>query len=259
MRHQNDMITRTQDALNPTALEAMQATFLERMPDFSDFTERSGAYWRHERAYKEELAGVCRSTLLRDLFAAAGSELGSQNVVRAVQRVLTVRLRSVNERQNLMGWRYAEFLQRMAAEERATFATGFGELLYGSPAVSDRVERFTSVMWPVWRRIAGGNPYALSRIFPTFFLMLLDADANIAVRTDMLDTAAEHLLGQRVLRNAPFGASEYRDVLRLATAVRRQLEAWGWCPRDMIDVHSFLWVATRDSYGGDVDAPSEES
>lgn len=37
--------------------------------------------------------------------------------------------------------------------------------------------------------------------------------------------------------------ARYRAALALAREVREALVAWGWMPRDFIDVQSFLWVA----------------
>lgn len=135
--------------------------------------------------------------------------------------------------------------------EERIYATALGELLYGTGLNPARAERFTQAMWPVFKRQAAGNPFAQARIWPSLFLMLVYPDQDIAVRTDVFDAAARALLGQKILRFAPFSAGEYADVLALATGVRRELERWGWRPRDFMDVHSFLWVVTRPSYNED--------
>ncbi|HEX8394972.1 MAG TPA: hypothetical protein VF665_21680 [Longimicrobium sp.] len=235
-----------QPRLNPTALEAMKERFLARVGDFGDFQDQGSRYWADERAYKDEFAVRCREALTPALFAAAGTPEGAQAVVATKHRLLTGRLKTTGAPQNLLSWRYFDFLRKMQDAERAAFAPALGDLLFGQGASAERVGRFVRVMWPSWQRVQGGNPYALSRNFPTLFLMMLDPTHDVAVRSDMFGAAARELLGDWLLRYAPFDALQYQAVLDFARAVRRHLEAWTWRPRDMIDVHSFLWVATRD-------------
>ena len=245
--------------LNPTALEAMKERFLARVGDFGDFHDQGSRYWAHERAYKDEFAVRCRDALTPALFASIYTA-GGAAVTAAVHRLLTSRLSTTGAPQNLLSWRYFDFLRKMEDPERAAFAPAFADLLYGEGPGTQRVGRFTRVMWPVWQRIQGGNPYALSRNFPTLFLMMLHPGHDIAVRSDMFGAAARELLGDWLLRYAPFDAVQYQAVLDFARAVRRQLEAWTWRPRDMIDVHSFLWVATRgDSAYADAEGAASTS
>lgn len=231
---------------DPAELEQMRETFLARVPDFGDFRDRPSTYWTSERAYKDEFAQLCRGLLTPELFPTEMLPGAAAQVIQATSRLLTRKLETVNMPQNLIGWRYSEFLRRMNEGERVEFARAFGDLLFGPGKSPERAERFTAVMWPIWQRIHGGNPYALSRNFPTLFLTALDPSHDIPVRSEMFEAAAKTLLGERLLRYAPFSADEYRDVLAFSEAVRRQLEMWAWRPRDMIDVHSFLWVVTRD-------------
>jgi hypothetical protein len=235
-----------QPRLNPAALEAMKERFLARVGDFGDFQDQGSRYWADERAYKEEVAARCREALTPTLFATAGTPEGAQAVVATTHRLLTARLKTTGAPQNLLSWRYFDFLRKMQDAERAAFAPAFGDLFFGQGVSAERVGRFVRVMWPSWQRTQGGNPYALSRNFPTLFLMMLDPAHDVAVRSDMFGAAARELLGDWLLRYAPFDAVQYQAVLDFTRAVRRELEAWTWRPRDMIDVHSFLWVATRD-------------
>lgn len=228
-------------------LDEMQRIFLARMPDFGDFTEPEGTYWLHERAYKEELMALCRASLPRELFDGDISTKAN-DVIRATKNVLTSRLKDSGAAQNLVGWRYYELLNDKFLGDRGLFAESFGALLYGPGASPMRAEQFTRAMWPAFQRAAnGGNPYAQARMFPTFFLMLLHPTTDIALRTDMFDSTSRTLLDRRVLRASPLSAAEYEDALALAHGVRAQLETWAWCPRDLIDVHSFLWIVTRDA------------
>lgn len=236
--------------LDVTQLAHLRDVFLERTPDFGDFTESSGEYWRRERAYKDELSALCRATLPLALFEGDVEDRTS-DILAAVRHVLTARLPTHNSPQNLASWRYYDWVRLLRPAERLRFVRAMGPLLYGGGASVERVDAFSAAVWPAMRRVIGGNPYAQARLFPSLFLMLIDPDQDIAVRTDIFKRAGSLLLGRPLLRGTLFGRAEYADVLAFAGAVRRQLEAWAWCPRDLIDVHSFLWIVTRSDYARD--------
>lgn len=229
--------------LDRDALDAMQARFLERMPDFGDFTLREGSYWQEERAYKLELGEVCRTLLPPALFDK--DSLDPDAVVAALGKALTSRLRWAGGPQNIIGWRNVALLKEFAPQDRGVFAHALGQLLYGPGAQVERVDRFTEAVWPILPRPRGGNPYATSRILPTTLLMALDPSQHIAVRTEMFDQAARRLLGRRLLADEPLTGEAYTAVLSFAHSVFGHLQRWAWLPQDLIDVHSFLWVATR--------------
>lgn len=241
-------------SLDLFGLERMRDLFLQRIPNFGDFRDHPSEYWRQERGYKEEFAASCRDSLTPDLFPEIMSAAAAEQVVRTTRRLLTRRLQHADGPQNIIGWRYQAFLRQMNAGEREQFARALGELLFGNAAAPTRAERFAAAVWPIWTRGWKGNPFALSRIFPTTFLMALDPVGHIAVRTDLFDSAARSLLGQRLLDDRSLDAAEYERVLNFSYNVFASLQQWAWRPRDMIDVHSFLWVVTSASYG-DGDKP----
>jgi hypothetical protein len=234
--------------LDPAGLEQMRENFLAVLTDFGDFGDVPSLYHQTERAYKDEAARLVHTHLPRDLLAAgtADDPEHAKQVADAALRVLTTRLQASGTPQNIIGWRYIDLLRKMDDPERVVFAAAMRDLLYGPGDSPERVERFVTQMWPAWTRSSGGgNPYAVSRIFPTCFLMLADPRRDLAARTDMLSRANKLLLRDYLLRYRPFNAEDYRRILAFAEAVRAALQGWGWSPRDMIDIHSFLWVGTR--------------
>jgi hypothetical protein len=234
-------------ALDNAGLEHVRESFLAQVSEFGDFGDAPSAYHTLERAWRDEASALARKHLPPALFADVSDEARQgERIVAAVLRVLTAPLRTTGLPQDVLGWRYTDFLRRMDAGERTLFAREMGPLLYGPGEAPERVEAFVSAMWPVWRRTQGERPYALTRIFPTALLMLLHPRTGMAARTDLLARAAPILLpGATLLRYHPFGAGDYRRVLEFAGAVRAALQRWGWSPRDMMDVHAFLSIGTR--------------
>lgn len=235
--------------LDPHSLEQLREVFLARTPNFGDFRATGPAYRENERAYKDEFAELCKGQLLPELFPDQMTQAAADDVSALIHRLLTKRLATINQPQNFIGWRSVASLREMEPDERVQFARAFGDLLFGSGESPERLERFVGAVWPVMDRTLRGNPYAHSRIFPTVFLMARDPANDIAVRTNMFTSATRALLGQRLLKNAPFDAGQYRNLLDFSRAVYRQLELWAWRPRDLIDVQTFLWVSFSPTYG----------
>jgi hypothetical protein len=237
------------NAIDLDALDRLRSLFLRRIPDFGDFTDRVGEYWNQEREYKEQICELVAAEFPRVLFSDLTSPEAADAIVKATLRALTRRVRSGDTTmpQNLVGWRYVEFLRTLRIEDKTQFAVALGDLLHGEDQEPERVERFTGQVWELYRPVPGQNRYALSRIFPTFFLMFMSPRSNIAVRSEMFESASKQLLGRSILSAEPFNAPGYREVLAFSEAVFRQLQSWAWRPRDMIDVHSFLWIVTRPS------------
>lgn len=230
--------------LDPAGLNEIRERFLTVEHDFGEFGDPDGAYHRNERLYKDELRRLVGELLPRSLFAGDPAERADE-IAERVKSLLTRPVGLDGKPQNLMTWRYWTFLREMRETERASFARAMADLLFGTGSSGARIERFNRSMWPAWKRLAGsGNPYAVTRSFPTFFLMLQNPEHDIYVRTDTFDRASRKLLGRSVVEYAIFDAAGYEVILDFAGAVRRHLVRWGWSPRDLIDVQSFLYVGT---------------
>ena len=233
--------------LDSDAFDRYREAFLSRMGDFVDFSLESGTYWTEEREYKVDLVSVAREALGPEVFSARGK--GSLERVQAgLKRILTARLKSIGRPQNLLGWRYIDVLMTLPPSAAEKFANALGDVLYGTDPIPRRIDAFTKSTWPIFSGGEKGNPYALSRIVPSLFLMLTDPKANVAVRTDMFRAAGDDLTGRRLLIREPFSGKEYEAVREFSRLVFSNLERLGWIPNDMLDVHSFLWIATRTTY-----------
>jgi hypothetical protein len=231
--------------LNQEAFDRMAERFVAYCGDFGTFEDREGVYWQEERRYKDDMAALVASELTPAVLVQEASEDSDAQLVHAVLRALRKKLPTTQQPQNVINWRYYEFLTNLDSAARAHFATAFRELLTAEGDAPMRVESFTRRMWPIYERNWTGRPLALARIIPTFFLWLREPRDNIAVRTDLFKYVGRELTGTRVLRQAPMSAHEYEDVLSLSRKVFELLERRGWLPRDFIDVHSFLWIGFR--------------
>jgi hypothetical protein len=231
--------------LDAEALDGYRERFLQRMPDFADFTVREGSYWTKERAYKEEISALCKELLDPSAFDFDDGSTPDR-VCDAVHRILTVRLASIRAPQNIVRWQEAATIRSYGDDQKQILATSLRSLLYGPNGPATKIDEFNRSMWPVFKGAAKGNPFARSRLIPTFFLMMVHPSEHVTVRTRLFDDVSMDFLGRSILDNQVMTGSEYLEILELCAAVRNQLERWGWCPLDMIDVQSFLWTACWD-------------
>lgn len=215
------------------------------MPDFADFTVREGTYWSEEREYKEEISFMCKELLEPSIFNFEDKSTPDR-VCDAVHRILTARLPSIRAPQNIVRWQEAATIRAYSDEQKQTLATSLSSLLYRTDDPATKINEFNRSMWPVFKGTAKGNPYARSRLIPTFFLMMVYPTEHVTVRTRLFDDVSMDFLNRSILDNQVMTGVEYVEILEMCTAVRSQLERWGWCPLDMIDVQSFLWRACWD-------------
>lgn len=83
----------------------------------------------------------------------------------------------------------------------------------------------------------------VTRTLPTFFLMMHDPAQHVAVATKDFSRLASKLVTGRLVDPGKFDFQQYARCLDLAKALRAQMDAWSWQPRDMIDVLIFTWAA----------------
>lgn len=229
------------DSPNPDSLARLKANFVGHHPDFKSFAEHQGGYWSAEREYKDLLVALYQARLRGLIDAGPGDLEDARTLVTEVRAVLTKRLSDRHPAQNLMSWRFFDFLTltRLSAADTMAFAAAFRDLLRGPGDSAERLERFNAV----FARIVGTAGPAATRSFPTLFLMLDRPEEDIYVRTELFNEMHRRLYGAPLFNNAPLGAAEYRAVKDMAATLRTALEAWGWQPADMIDVQSFLWCS----------------
>lgn len=237
------MPTAVTGELEPAALQQLREAFLSYNGDFSRFTDTDTRHHREERVYKQELIERFQQVLGPERFEGldAGDRLTA--VMDGIHSVTASALPSTGKPQNLLYWRYSAFLREMDVEETRAFAEALGALLYGKGPSPERLAAFNRVVWPIMKR-HGVRGHAASRSLPTFFLMLAHPDHDIFVRSDNFAELYHTLGGNDRLRATPFDAEQYARALDVARLLHDACHAWGWQPRDMVDIQGFVWVAT---------------
>ena len=236
-------------SINLTALEQLKAAFKREMPGFTSFEEAGSFYTEQERRYKDELATLFQAEVL----PATGTDLDDAAAVAlatAYYGVLTRKLSATNGPQNLIGWQAVDRLKPSDDARSAKLGHALNALLIGDATAVERLDGFIHDAGEIFRQNGASGPLGIARVLGSSALMLADPGAFVAIRTDLFERAVKQLMGGKF----PTYSDEpgrVRAALGLTEAVRDQLDADGWRPRDLIDIQSFLWIALM--YQADVE------
>ena len=230
-------------------LVVLRKRFLERTPGFEAFDPPRGPYRYWERDYKDETSRRVQNELVPLLRKAPVDRAGASKVIETIQSILKDRLDSTGAPQNLISWRYYDFLGKLRDGQESRFVALLRTLLLGAGDSPDRVEEFNREFVELYRRAVGQQPGpAATRSIPSLFLMLHDPTEEIFIRTRLFNRLAKQLTGNSLFTGQPLDAESYRRAVAFAHSVKAALADWGWKPVDMIDVQSFLWVSGTQSF-----------
>jgi hypothetical protein len=121
------------------------------------------------------------------------------------------------------------------------FANGLYEFLHGAGAVEKKFAR--------WCEVVGGLPRRQTRVLTwpmvTVFGFIAQPDTHMFLKPTVTRIAAREYGFDFQYSSRPAWPT-YASLLEFARVVRRDLA--DLCPRDMIDVQSFIWVQGSDEY-----------
>lgn len=230
--------------IDRAALEEMKAAFLGKFPDFEKlrFQASQGGYWDEERKYKQEL--ILQVEEAADDPAFTPFALG--------ERILNI---LGSSKSNLLGWRMANYIGSLRKKHSGVLENTIGELIIRARTsvgadydLASVIDDSVDEIWSLYQEDNPNNhPYSDTRTIPTTALALAMPSDAIAIRHTPFQAAAQRLLHRNLFASdAPLTASEYRDALGMAQAIRKVMEdEWGWEPRDLWDVQGFLWVTRQ--------------
>lgn len=130
-------------------------------------------------------------------------------------------------------------LRAMDDDETRRFAEAAAELLHGEGDFSPRFKAWIAVLEQV---LAGTPPWRFATVLPA----LMEPDKQVCVRHSAFIRQAALIAPTARYSRSP-KARSYRNFRRVARMTRTRLEAAGHEPRDLMDVHDFMWTTLRDS------------
>ncbi|MFT7158013.1 MAG: hypothetical protein ACI8Q1_003039, partial [Parvicella sp.] len=223
--------------INLSKLKEYQNEFLKHFPGCDAF--QTNTYISQERSYKVELKSMfdknCRDGL-EDLPKDPG-EIAA--LAKSLINLFTAKLDGMdNKPQNLVGWRYIDFMRALSNEQSTEFVRAVAELLYGTLPLEVRIKAFQTNLSDLVSRVNNKPGAAQLRTITSFLLALSDVHKYGFIKTQEFKRSMEDLTGRHVIGQE----NELLEMFEFYSQVKQALEGLGWKARDLIDVQSFLYV-----------------
>lgn len=242
--------------LDPQGLLRLKSAFLRAMPDFTSFAHPGQIFEEQERSYKVELVRLFAKQVAPLVEKATAPTIAAE-LWQAFWSLFKAPLTSEGGKpQNLIDWRAFTRLKPTEDARDEELGLGLRDLLVGPGDQFERLTRFIPIIADRVKPLGSTSPSDDGRSIGSFALMLQDPENSIIVRYGLYDRAMQELRRARLPSVDAPKVERYREALKLTLELKQHMEAnWGWAPRDLIDVQSFIHVAltaeaeTVDSLG----------
>ncbi len=140
---------------------------------------------------------------------------------------------------NLVPISHAKALRGLEADEQPRYVESVADLLHGGRPFDERFKDFLRTH----EELFGERPsWRIATVLPA----LVHPQQHVSVRRSaFLRQAGSIAPSARYSKRAKAGS--YRNFRRVAVRVRERLNAAGHEPRDLLDVHDFVWTTLRSS------------
>jgi hypothetical protein len=141
---------------------------------------------------------------------------------------------------------HVKTLRKLDEDDKRALAEAAADLLHGERRFE---ERFGDYLQLLTRFLGDAPSWRVATALPA----LVHPDEHVSVRRSAFARQAGSIAPTaRYSRKAK--VSSYRNFRRVAIGVKERLEAAGHEPRDMLDVHDFVWTTLRNSSLDDLGA-----
>lgn len=242
-------IHNTTSFLDLLVLEKLRQQFLNRYPDFEPqmFAASSGGYFDDERRYKDALL-VKAQQAIADETSLSDEELGGRFL-----DLLT------SPESGVLGWRTDARIKNLRQDRPGELESEAGALVRSRNDLTSAAEQFVTNTWPIL--IKGQEkslPYSESRNIPSMLLAFAQPAVALGINTEPLSRIYKALTNKNLFGWNPLSAAEYSETLSFAQSLFDKFEEWGWQPRDLWDVQSFIWAVKDTAKDKTEDSPSHD-
>lgn len=224
----------------PMPIEELIQRFLNHYPGGFEDAEYLGTAGppnkaTGERNYKLAAIEQWRQTLGRDAFADL---LAGEDYSEICRRSL-----AIEQMTNLLStFEKIAFKNVLEPQENhAMFAKGLFDLIYGEDSFEARFERFAEMLGALPTKGQSAAKWPIQ----TFFPFIAMPEEHIGLKPEVTKLAAKRV-GIALNYKPAINWLTYRSLLELAEVLKEKLASLN--PKDMVDIHSFIWVTGRDGY-----------
>lgn len=187
---------------------------------------------RRRKRHRDPLIADAQAALSKEnLEAAIAAGEGTQ--VHEITLKLLEACTSVSKR-------HRQPLESLPPERHADLATALYDLLYGEDSEFDRFTRYVHAL----DHDPGDRPtWAMTTAIPS----MVQPNHHVAVKRSVFAKQAAWMAPRLVVGDVPNGG-QYQRILTMAAGISTRLQEAGHPPRDMWDVHDFVWTTLRPKH-----------
>jgi hypothetical protein len=183
------------------------------------------------KRHREPAVREAKEALAEDRVATLLTEGAFGEIVEAVTEILAGT--------SLVTLKYVKTLKGLDPDENERLARSFADLLHGEGDYDPRFREHLTVL----TEILGTRPsWRLATALPA---LVFPQEQVCVRRSAFMRQAASVAPRAKYSRRAHSGA--YRNFRRVAFAARKRLQAAGQEPRDLLDIHDFIWATLRNA------------
>lgn len=186
---------------------------------------------KSERDYKIRISEKAWEILGQERF----NELIEQENYQAI----ISNLKYLCEQTNLINWRDYDFLKKITGERAENFSKNMFTLLFnGDKPLEDRIDEVASIL-----REQEGMNHSNTWNFVTYLLFIVHPQKHYHVKPSFWSEICK-ILGINNPKTVTLSGSSYKKIIELCQDIFNELAGSDLEPRDMIDLHSLLYILT---------------
>ncbi len=213
-----------------TAQLALLRDFYEKgFRDDAWIADKRSSKTKRLKRHRDPLIARAQELLNRDRLDTLRAEGRHADIVAAMMQLA--------DATDLTTKRHAQPLERVRATEATELADALYDVLYGAEDYTIRFERWVAVLARTTRASAA---WQLATLYPA----IVHPAEHLFVKPKITDLQAEWMAPQLRMTKLPNGAT-YARLREMAIALGERLGEAGFAPRDLLDLHDFMWETLR--------------
>ncbi len=225
-------------------LEQLRDRFLERAPDFENFSQSSGLYFETERAYKDEIRGEIRNAVA----SISDEALLGQEIATALMPNSGAFLR----------WQTRDTIEKQHPDIAPKFFATIGKLALSSDDTLEAIWIASHTFEEL--RAQGADVLKVGEILSLIITVMgfVRPEDAAPFKITLARNVAAYLIEDKIFVGNICDRTQIEGWLALLRRIFDVMkDVWEWQPKDLLDVQGFAWIAMSDDWGDEDDEEDE--
>jgi len=221
--------------IDNSRIERIREIFKKALPNFSSFVDSGSRFKEQEDNYKREAVKKAKEIL--------GPYVSGDSVFQDVEEAARVGLKVI-KLTNFFGWHDVSYIKDALFADSDHWLTFMNRMCACMKATTDGNWQLDLNEILTWLKKLDCAPN-ITKILPTYFLFLWDANDHISIKPTIFDNFLNRLGVRNIGQGKRLTLEEYERVLAIIARFKSALSDWK--PRDYVDIQTVYWVVENYS------------